>query len=313
MPDYIIDTDSEISFTVKYQNKTILEEKYIPDTNYKVRTHKLGKFCALALWGEWNTGRQEHVAGTFDFLINGAVNRQTLALFSRMQTTKQAATAVWLSEVNRRTARSGTQLYVSALMAAGQVVQLKVYKTNNTTVTKTLSTNSGTLGVVTLPADANYIAGQVSLPIADIRSYELTSGGETQTFLIDQTRYTEVWQFEYKNVYDVPEVLTAVGGLSVKGNNESETAAMNEVERKFGIKVTDEYTVNSGVIFLQSDYKLWHNLVNAQEARILINGIWYSIVITKHTYEREFRKSLLKAVEFSFRMADAEQNNLIDI
>lgn len=88
---------------------------------------------------------------------------------------------------------------------------------------------------------------------------------------------------------------------------------MFEVDRKFAVKVTDEYTAHSGVIFLQSDYKLWHNLLNAQEVQVYIAGVWYSIVITKHTYEREFRRSTLKAVEFSFRMANPEQNNLIEL
>jgi hypothetical protein len=204
-------------------------------------------------------------------------------------------------------------MYVSAFMAAGQTVQLRVYKINNTTLTQILTTNSGTPGVITLSAGVDYIAGQASVPVTDIRSYELTTGGEVMTFPVDQTRYTEIWQFRYKNVYDVPEVLTAVGGLSIKGNNESETAAMFEVDRKFNVRVTDEYTANSGVIFLQSDYRLWHNLFNAQEVQVYAAGSWYSIIITKQTYERDFRKSVLKAVEFSFKMADAEQNNLIDL
>ncbi|KAA6320214.1 hypothetical protein EZS27_029992, partial [termite gut metagenome] len=33
-----------------------------------------------------------------------------------------------------------------------------------------------------------------------------------------------------------------------------------------------------GVIFLQSDYKLWHNLFNAQEVQIYVAGDWYSII-----------------------------------
>ena len=111
----------------------------------------------------------------------------------------------------------------------------------------------------------------------------------------------------------MPETLSAVGGLSLKGNNEEDTATMFGIDRKFGVKVTDEYTANSGVIMLQSDYKLWHNLMNAQEADVLVDGEWLPILIEKQKYEREFRRSVLKAVEFSFRMADPEQNNLIQV
>lgn len=109
----------------------------------------------------------------------------------------------------------------------------------------------------------------------------------------------------------MPETLSAVGGLSLNGSNEDDTASMFGVDRKFGVKVTDEYTVNSGIIILQSDYKLWHNLLNAQEADILVDGDWLPILITKQKYERDFRRNVLKAVEFTFRMADPEQNNLI--
>ena len=111
----------------------------------------------------------------------------------------------------------------------------------------------------------------------------------------------------------MPETLTASGELKMTGNNESDAAAMYGVQRKFGVKVTDEYTVNSGSIMLQSDYKLWHNMLNAQEVEILVDGEWLPIVITKQKFERSFRRSVLKAVEFSFTMANSEQNNLIGL
>ena len=85
------------------------------------------------------------------------------------------------------------------------------------------------------------------------------------------------------------------------------------MNRKFGIKPKDEYTVSSGVIFLQSDYKLWHNLLNAQEVDIWYEGGWYPIIVTKQNYERSFNRSILKAIEFTFKMADVEQNNLISL
>ena len=44
MQDYIIDTDSTITFSVQYGGKTVLEEEYVPDANYQVRVRKLGKF-----------------------------------------------------------------------------------------------------------------------------------------------------------------------------------------------------------------------------------------------------------------------------
>ncbi|KAA6320213.1 hypothetical protein EZS27_029991 [termite gut metagenome] len=317
MRDYIIDSDAVITFSVKYNNKTILEEEYVPDADFKIKIRKLGKFCQQALWGEWCTESsllQSSAGGTFEFYINEILDTSSYVLFCRMQTNKAAASATWLSEVNRKITRLYSKEYVGTVIVAGQSVQVTVKKNDGTTLpAKTLYTHTGTLSVVTVDGSPSRIATLFLIQQDAIRSYVLSVAGQSFEFLIDATRYTEVWQFRYKNVYDMPEVLTAVGGLNIKGNNEGETAAMFDVERKFALKVTDEYTANSGVIFLQSDYKLWHNLFNAQEVQIYVAGDWYSIIITKQTYEREFRRSTLKAVEFSFKMANPEQNNLIEL
>lgn len=111
----------------------------------------------------------------------------------------------------------------------------------------------------------------------------------------------------------MPETLCTVGLMTVKPANTSENAYMYGVERVFAIKPNDEYTVNSGVFFLPTDYKLWHNMMNTQEAQIYFDGTWYPIVISKPNYERELRRGVIKNVEFTFRMADPDHNNIIDL
>ena len=175
-----------------------------------------------------------------------------------------------------------------------------------------LSVDSGdTVAPMTLDVSPERIKGL--FPGLNLERYVVNCNNCGYEFLIDKTRYLDTWCFRYKNVYDMPETLSAVGGISINGNNEDDTASMFGVDRKFGVTVTDEYTVNSGIIMFQSDYKLWHNLMNAQEADILVDGEWLPILITKQKYERELRRSVLKAVEFTFRMADPEQNNLIQV
>lgn len=131
MTDYIIDSDAGVTFAVKYNNKTILEEEYIPDADFKIKVRKLGKFCAQALWGQWCPGQtclQSTVAGTFSFYVNGSLDTSSYVLFSRLQTNKQAATAVWLSEVNRKITRPGSKEYASMVIGTGQTVQVTVKK-----------------------------------------------------------------------------------------------------------------------------------------------------------------------------------------
>lgn len=316
MQDYIIDTDATILFAVKYGGKVILEEEYSPDANFQVRVRKLGKFCELALWGVWCAGEsswQTDAAGTFTFLINGVQNAESYVMFSRMQTKKVAAAPGWLSEVREKVTRQGAKEYASMVLASGEKVLLNVRTIEGAVFNKSLYTHNGGRLPVTLDVSPDKVFALITNLTGNMGSYELVRGSDVMKFLVDQTRYVEIQCFRYKNVYDMPETLTTVGGLKMKGGNNSDAAAMWGVERKFGVEVTDEYTANSGAVFLQSDYKLWHNMLNAQETQILIDGEWYPIVITKQNYEREFQRSVLKAVEFSFKMADADQNNMIEV
>lgn len=317
MRDYIIDTDSSITFAVKYGGKIILEEDYVPDANYKVCTRKLGKFCELALWGVWCAGEntpQTDAAGTFTFLINGVEDMQCFVMFSRLQTKKEAAAPGCLSEVFQKVTYIGSKEYVSGQpisASQGIGVEVTAYWMDDTEETKFISgSSSAELAIITFDVSPDRICSLFTK--TDIARYKVKVSGGSILFHINRTRYAEIWCFRFKNVYDMPETLTATGGLKLAGNNENDTASMHGIERRFGVKVTDEYTANSGSIIFQSDYKLWHNILNTQEASILVHGEWLPIIITKQKFEREFRRSVLKTVEFSFRLADPEQNNLID-
>lgn len=315
MREYIIDTDSTITFSVRYGGKTVLEEEYSPDADFKVRTRGLGKFCELALWGVWCSGEnttQTDAAGDFTFLINGVEDMTCFVMFSRLVTRKDAEAPGCLSEVNRKVTYPGAKEYVSGFPvdASGKKgMNVTAYWDDGTEEKRFVAAGSYDDGVYTFDTSPDVVSSLFEKP--DILQYKVEVSGGFLLFVIDRTRYAEAWCFRFKNVYDMPETLTATGGLKMAGNNESDMAAMYGVDRKFGVKVTDEYTVNSGRIFFQSDYKLWHNLLNCQEAGILVNNEWLPIVVTKQKFEREFRKSVLKTVEFSFRLADPEQHNLI--
>lgn len=314
MRDYIIDTDVTLTFAVQYGGKTILDEEYVPDANNQVRIRKLGKFCELALWGVWCAGEtswQTDAAGTFRFLINGVQDSESYVMFSRLQTKKDAGAPGWLSEVNRKVTRDGCKEFISMVMTEGARVTVTGYAPDGAGTEAVLLTVNNVPEVAPLTIDVSPARIKALFSSLTLERYVVNCNGYGYEFLMDNTRYVDTWCFRYKNVYDMPETLSAVGGITLKGNNEDDTAAMYGVDRKFGVKVTDEYTANSGVVMLQSDYLLWHNLLNAQETDIYVDGEWLPILITKQKFERELRRSVLKAVEFSFRMADSEQNNLI--
>ena len=312
MQDYIIDTDASITFAIQYGGKKILDEEYVPDANNQVRIRRLGQFCELALWGVWGAGElywQTEAAGTFSVYINETKDMDCEVIYSLFQTRKDASAPGVLSEVARKVTRPGVPEYVSGYPLAGGFTLTGILpdgteKSHN----EQFDDNQDKLCTV----EAGYERACSLLDVEALQSYKVSLNGGTMEFLVDLTHYADRWVFRFKNVYDMPETLCCTGGLNVNGGSTDDTSLMYGVERKFELTNTDEYTVSSGILFLRSDYKLWHNLLNAREVEILCGTDWLPIVITKQKLERDFRKSVLTTVEFSFRMADATQNGLIE-
>lgn len=311
MQDYIIDTDETLTFAVQYGGKKILEEEYVPDGKNQVRTRRLGEFCALALKGTWcnaDTQWQPDAAGTFAFLINDVQDATAHVTYSARQTGRSAGAAGVLSQVTQKVTRPGTTEYASGFSHAGGYI---LTGTTPEGTAKNVNPQVSSQGDVPLTVDVSYERACSLLGVSALQDYTIQLNGGQLKFLVDQSKYAELWQFRFKNVYDMPETLCCTGGLSVKGASEDTTGYLWGVERKFALKVTDEYTAVSGPVFLRSDYKLWHDMLNAREVEVLVDGAWLPIVITKQKLERDFRRSALATVEFSFRMADAAQNGLI--
>ncbi|MDR0939916.1 MAG: hypothetical protein LBN29_11325 [Mediterranea sp.] len=312
MPDYVIDTDASVTFAVRYRGKPILEEEYAPDAKYVVRARRLGQLCEQALWGVWPEGDttwQADASGEFAFLIDGKEDAGSLVTYSRLQTRKDAASPGWLTETRRKVTHPGCHEWLSVRATEAVVAYPDGDRSRGAELLGA--------GVATGEAIATLDVGAARMaalfPGASPDRYVISAMGQEFELLVDRSRYPDIWQFRYKNVYDMPETLQAVGGLQLAGANEGTAASMFGVERKFAVKVTDEYTANSGAIFLRSDFRLWHNLLNAREAEVWAGDRWLPIVVTKQKFERELRRGALKAVEFSFRMADPGQNNLIDL
>lgn len=312
MQDYIIDTDSTITFSIQYGGKKILDEEYVPDAQNQVRIRRLGQFCELALWGAWCAGEvhwQLEAAGTFSFYINDIKDTDSLVIYSHAQTRKSASSPGVLSEVTQKVTRPGVPEYVSGFPYAGGYIVNGILA-DGTEKSQNISLSGSQDEICTIEADYERICSL--LQAESLRSYTISLQGGSLEFLVDSSHYADLWVFRFKNVYDMPETLCCTGGLTAEGNSEDDTATMYGIDRKFNLKVTDEYTVQSGIIHLKQEYKLWHNLLNAREAEIRSGTDWLPVIITKQKLERNFRRSVLTTVEFSFRMADPTQNNLIE-
>lgn len=306
LTDFIIDTDATINFSVQHKGSVILSEDYSPDAAWQVRTHKLGKFLAQALWGNFPSGNayeQPYVKGDFDFYIDDVLQCSANVLYSARYR-PSAAQPVFLSPYEGKVTRPGVAEYLT-INGAGSAVTVSALNASN-------QETSASLGVVGSVTTFNVGHDRVSALLGfEPDAYYIHAAGSTFSFWVDRNQYVEVHQFRYKNVFDCPEVVSCTGVLRLKGNEKASTGYMFGVERKFDVNANDEYTCESGVIFLGSEYKYWHDFLNTREAQVLIDGVWYPIIISKQNYEREFRKNQLRSVEFSFRFADPDQNGLL--
>lgn len=317
MDDYIIDTDVTIRFTVTYKGNAILDEEYVPDAQNQVRIRRLGKFCNMALWGIWPDGRQtwqQNAAGSFSFSFNQVLDSASHVLFCRALPQAKDNPPAFLSMVQRKITHEGCAEYLSVPSVADtSQIEFQAFDSNGLAKSTHIQLSGEYPNDCPLTMDTSLEYMRILMPDVDIVRYSVVSNGQTFEYLVDPTRYVRLWQFRYKNIYDMPETLTAKGLLSIEASDESDQADLFGVTRKFGVRVTDEYTVNSGSILLQSDYRLWRDLLHACEVQIKVDDEWLPIVITNMKYERDFRKSVMKTVEFSFKMADNNHYNLIDL
>lgn len=309
MLDYIIDTDSTITFKVVYGERTILEEEYVPDANYQVRIRRLGKFCENALWGVWCAGEvtwQSDLSGVFKFYINDVLDSQTIVVYNRYHVASSSIYSLCSSVANKVT-YPGSREFVSGW--ANGAYTVTAYEGETMAEVDIAVANKQAICTIDVSPDRI----DAMFPDMEIERYAITMGDSSMLFYVDRTKYAEKWVIRFKNMWDVPETVTCTGGLTMKSGQEESVGMMWGVERKFSVKVTDEYSVNSGTIHLQSDYKLWYALSHSQEASILVDGEWYPILVSKQSYERKYKRSALQSVEISFRFADSLHANLIEL
>lgn len=312
LADFVIDSDKTVSFEVQYKGNAILSEEYVPDASNQVVVRKIGKFCNNALWGSWPSGNstaQTNQFGTFTFLVDGQT-QSSLVVFSRTAPARSLAETPFLSSAQVKVTRPDVPEWVSGLFSSGETVTVKYSDTDGQVHSATLYTHSGSQGVVTL--DCSYSRVKSLLGGGLMLAYQVVrQNGGLMTFCVDHSVYPQKFVFRAKNNFDVPESVVCVGPVELKGGDNSETGYMFGIERKFIIRPDDELTASSGHLFMQSEYRIWRDFLNAQEAQIQVDGTWYDIVITKQNYTRTLRNNRLDSVEFSFRFADPDNNGIL--
>lgn len=312
LADFVIDSDKTVSFEVQYKGNSILSEEYVPDSSNQIVVRKIGKLCNNALWGSWPSGNstaQTNQFGTFTFLVDGQTH-SSLVVFSRTAPARSLADTPFLSSAQVKVTRPDVPEWVSGLFNSGETITVKYSDTDGQVHSATLYTHSGSQAVVTL--DCSYSRVKSLLGGGLMLAYQVVrQNGGLMTFCVDHSVYPQKFVFRAKNNFDVPESVVCVGPVELKGGDNSETGYMFGIERKFIIRPDDEFTASSGHLFMQSEYRIWRDFLNAQEAQIQVDGTWYDIIITKQNYTRTLRNNRLDSVEFSFRFADPDNNGIL--
>ena len=302
MTDFVIATDKTINFKVKVGGNVLLDEDYSPDKIGQVRTHRLGDYLAQTLWGEFPNGspfHQSNLCKTFDFYIDD-VQQCSTELLRSCRVVPHIDTTTFLTCGNACCTRPGALEYINTCQQGASVYVSSGSK-------EVLLGVSGQ--VTTFDVSFNTVAK--ILGILPHGMYKVRCNGASIVYSIDSKTYDEIVQFRYKNLFDAPDTINAVGGLTIKGGDKSKTGFLYGVERKFDGAISDEYNCSSGVIFTVAQYQKWHDFLNSREVEILKDGVWYPIIISKQDFGKKLNSLYFEEVKFTFRMADKSQNGVL--
>lgn len=317
-PDYILDSDASLEFEVRRGNTSILKEVYSPDAANAIRVRDLGTLCGLCLWGDMQGGWQLHHADSFDFYADGGKLSSTLFYFSRHETYRDPRDGGIFSSVNRKATAKGWTEYTTALLpsdANGHYYTLRAYKEYVTVAEARIQAPSmPTPFEIPYTAVTSVASVQRELQVDDFDAYALDFGNNNvmRYDLMKRIPY-QARRLRFRNDFDLPEMLTAPGGLSMEGKNEDESAVMARREQRISVKVLDEWTLNSGPFAYRSDIRLWRELVNTTQLQLLVDGNWIDIIPVKHKMQCTSHVNQVDAVELTFRVADARQAYLLNL
>lgn len=317
-PDYILDSDVSLDFEVRRGTLSLLLESYAPDGANQIRVRDLGPLCGLSLWGDLQGGWQTHHADRFDFYVDGVKQSSSIMYYSGHSSYRDPRDGGLLSAVNRKATAKGWTEYTTGLLPAdsrGRYYTLRAYK-------EYVPVAEQQLYAPTMPTDyelpytvvTSVASVQRELQVDDFDTYEVDFGNNNlMRYELLQRIPHDVRRLRYRNDFDLPETLTATGGLALEGKNEDESAVMAGREQRVRVSVRDEWTLSSGPFHYRSDIRLWRELIHSAQVQLLVDGNWLDIHPVKHKMERQADPNQVDAVTLTFRVADPRQAYLLNL
>lgn len=327
MKDIIIDSSNSVNVQIKFKGELINEEEYAPDDAYKIRVRDLGRLCRLCLWGDKLDYRGEQVnhGGLFTFVVEDT-SFSSRIYYSDVYRKEAPPAAGVLSDCKRRITYPGCTEIVSGFPieetltdANGEESTRYLYRVYALSPDGVMIRKEIELAVdgsmplaYTVELDVSALLDLFEMP--DMHKFIVEFDGGHAVFLVVYSPVPELRHLRFRNLYDLPEVVHFTGGLALEAANESETAEVDGVKRKYGVKVKDDYKIYSGSIHLGDEYRLWRDLCNSKEVELYIPEYgWAPVVIAKHKLIVDVFKNDFKQAELTLNLADERLSGIDNI
>lgn len=327
LQDLVIDTDATVNVQAKYNGKLVLDEEYSPDANNVVRVRHLNRFCALSVWGQSLSyrGEQHTAGGVFTFLVDGADVCRSFIYYSNHWRKATPPEAGALTDAARRITYPGAPEIVSGFPLVETVTtddgeEEDRYYIEVEATTDDINYTTRRISVVTdgsMPYPYTIETGVEQVEqltgLSGITRFRVNFRGGGVIFIVSRQPVANLGHLRFRNLYDLPDVVHFRGGLEFDAQNESETAQVGGIKRRFGIRETSEYKVLSGALRIGEEYRLWRDLCNSSEVELYAEGYgWLPVTISKQKLTTNLFNREAQSAELTLKLADERLHGASD-
>ncbi|GAB6122287.1 hypothetical protein [Dysgonomonas termitidis] len=320
--DIILDSVSgNVDVIVVIFGREVLHETYSPDTEGKVYIRDIGAL-AMSYDPVQDIVLEEGQDGTFirvDFLIRELPDPDPTIICSVFIYRCDAETGgtldthlltdMPLSRVIEKQVQPRGWEFVS-FYGPGEIIVQALYIGEDDDVQQqitigTVPTNDGTY--YRYDVSPGVIASRCGITVDRLISYEVgKQGSETIRFIVNNLPVKNETAFIFRNTFGAQETFTCTGDATTEEKWTRDFGNIGRKQRQISRDVERGITVNTGHID-RGTVALLEDLLNAQQIRLLEDGILREVTIMQETVKVTSRKDDMASIEFKYRYASNNQ------
>lgn len=317
--DFIIESNTDISFEVLLGGESILQEIYSPDNTGKITIRDLGKLFEAYLCGSINTGLQAGLSKTFNFKINN-VDSGSATVLKCKAFSEQAGSVFFGQRPLNMQYKSKVTLPIAREYLTFYMTPANAVKTKIVHLVDGVPTESELVDLIT-PTITGFQTVEITLRKASllfpdvvpetIIGYYIGYADHFVKYLVDWNTYLDARSFIYQNLFGVPETFITRGEVTRKGVVSFDSAKINRVEKRFNIERADSFETSVGKTFSITENLLLRELFCSELVKVYYQGLFREIVIIEEDLAENQRRRALSSAGFTFRFADQALNMML--